>query len=252
MTRTLCFYLFAVFTVSVIQAQTERNDISNTLTQKEKADGWILLYDGTSPDGWRGLAREDIPSGWDFSGGVIRTVLEEAQASGSGGDLITVGQYSDFELAFEWKLLTVGGNSGIKYFVDESMSGTSKSGLGLEYQILDDENHAWMLDGRMKPNDFHTLGALYEFFPPLAENKVMEPLGSWNTGRIVSKGSNVEHWLNGQLVLEYERGGPLFLEKKSESKFRDREHFGLVDRGHILLQDHGGEIQFRNLKLREL
>ena len=234
-----------------IHAQTEPHASPNSLSAEEKSVGWTLLYDGTSSAGWRGLAREDVPAGWDFSGGVIRTLVEDAPETGSRGDLITKGLYSDFDLVFEWKLLTQGGNSGVKYFVDEAMSGTGTGGLGLEYQILDDKNHPWMLEGRMSPNDYHTLGALYEFFPP-SEKKQMEPLGRWNISRIVSKGTHVEHWLNGTKILEYERGGARFLQMKAKSKFRDLERFGLVEKGHILLQDHGGEIQFRNLKIREL
>jgi hypothetical protein len=217
----------------------------NTLNEQEKARGWLLLFDGKSTENWRSLNSATVPdSGWVVRNGEL---LVE---SGGSGDIITKEKYSDFEFSFDWKMDTPGGNSGVKYFVLEELSGTSKSGLGLEYQILDDTNHAWMLEGQMQPNDFHTVGALYELYPPT--DKKVFPLGVYNTSRIVSKGTHVEHWLNGVKVVEYERGSADFREKVGASKFKDIKNFGEAPQGHILLQDHGGGVSFRNIKIRKL
>ncbi len=148
-------------------------------------------------------------------------------------------------------MLTKGGNSGIKYFVKEEITTNGNYGYGLEYQILDDMNHPWMLEGKMQPNDYHTAGSLYEFFPA-TEAKKVKPLGEWNSSRIISRSYQVEHWLNGQKILEYERGGKDFVKMLKNSKFKEIENFGQQTHGHILLQDHGSQVSFRNIKIREL
>ncbi|HTF31467.1 MAG TPA: DUF1080 domain-containing protein, partial [Flavitalea sp.] len=166
-----------------------------------------------------------------------------------GGDIITTEEYSDFVLEWEWKLLTKGGNSGIKYFVKENLPGNEKYGPGLEYQILDDDNHPWMLEGKMQPGDFHTMASLYELYP--AENRSTRPLGEWNHSRISAQGRMVEHWLNNIKVLEYERGSVDFRKQVAKSKFAEYENFGEATEGHILLQDHGSKITFRNIRIKE-
>jgi hypothetical protein len=223
----------------------------NTLTAEEKDAGWELLFDGTIK-GWRAMSQENFPEqGWTIKDGAIVT-YETGEGVDPPGDIITQGQYGQFELKWEWKLITKGGNTGVKYFVDESLSRGGKSGLGLEYQLLDDKDHPWMLEGKMSPNDYHTLGALYEFFPPDGDQKQVYPLGEWNSSRIISKGKNVEHWLNGKRVLKYKRGGKPYLQKLKLSKFSRYKNFGMVEQGHILLQYHGSEVQFRNIKIRQL
>ena len=254
MKQSIIAVLFTLMLTINGNAQPLRGDgVHNTLTAKEEAAGWKLLFDGHSSTGWRGIKKDRFPKkGWVIESEEIRSHSANGAGSGNGGDIITVEQFGDFELYWEWEMLTVGGNSGVKYFVKESLTNRgSSSGLGLEYQILDDENHAWMLEGRMKPNDYHTLGALYEFFPPSADKKKVNPLGTWNSSRILSKGHHVEHWLNGEKILEYERGSKEFLEMLEKSKFKDIENFGQEERGHILLQDHPGQVYFRNIKIRE-
>jgi hypothetical protein len=216
------------------------------LTEQEVAEGWELLFDGVSPTGWCGIHSDMFPeTGWEMRDGAL-------VATGTGGgDIITVGQYGDFELRWEWRLDTKGGNSGLKYFVQEEGDDAQRHGIGLEYQILDDANHEWMLEGKMQPNDYHTLGALYELYAPSAE-KTPRPLGEWNSGRIVSRKGQVQHWLNGALILEFEKGSEDFLERVAESKFKDIQWFGRNEKGHILLQDHGSVAHFRNLKIRDL
>ncbi len=225
---------------------------ANWLSTEEISAGWELLFDGYSSTGWRGIARDEFPTfGWEILSGELRTIALDGTESGNGGDVITTKDYADFELTWEWKMLTKGGNSGLKYYVKEELTSEGSYGFGLEYQILDDDNHPWMLEGKMNSNDFHTMGALYEFFAP-AESKVVNPLGQWNTSRIFSHKNQVEHWLNGRKILSYERGGREFKEHLKKSKFRDIENFGQEERGHILLQDHGSQVYFRNIKIREL
>lgn len=226
---------------------------TNSLSAEERAAGWDLLFDGYSTAGWRGIAKETFPKkGWEIGSGEIRTKSSDGAESANGGDIITLKEYGpDFELSWEWKMLTKGGNSGVKYFVKEELTTDGNYGFGLEYQILDDMNHPWMLEGKMQPNDYHTVGSLYEFFPASKDKKV-NPLGEWNRSRIVSNGSHVEHWLNGVKILEYERGGKKFNLMLKKSKFNDIENFGKEVKGHILLQDHGSQVNFRNIKIRPL
>ena len=226
---------------------------TNILSEEEKAAGWELLFDGYSSAGWRGIAKETFPKqGWEILDGELRSKLSDGAESANGGDVITLNEYGpDFELAWEWKMLTKRGNTGVKYFVKEGLTTNGNYGYGLEYQILDDMNHPWMLEGKMQPNDYHTAGSLYEFFPA-TDSKRVKPLGEWNISRIVSKESHVEHWLNGEKILEYERGGKEFNKMLKKSKFKDIENFGKEENGHILLQDHGSQVHFRNIRIRQL
>lgn len=225
---------------------------NNRLTKEEKENGWKLLFDGYSSEDWRGITKNHFPEqGWEIKNGQIRIVATDGAESGNGGDIITTNKYGDFELTWEWRMLTKGGNSGVKYYVKEELTDNGNYGYGLEYQILDDPNHPWMLEGKMKPNDYHTVGALYEFFPPSQDKKV-KPLGEWNSSRIIAKNNHVEHWLNGEKILDYQRGGKKFMKMLKKSKFKDVDDFGQAEKGHILLQDHGSKVHFRNIKIREL
>ena len=225
----------------------EESKKSDTIEQIETAaESWVYLFDGSSTEDWRGEHIDSFPdSGWYISS-------DELLNDGSGkGNLLSKEQYGNFILEWEWRLFDEGGNSGLKYFVKETFGESSDRVLGLEYQMLDDDRHEWMLAGKMKPNDFHTTGALYEFFPP-SENKKMVPLGDFNKSKIVSDGKHVEHWLNGIKVVEYERGGASFLEKKAQSKFKDYPEFGLHEKGHIMLQDHSSRVGFKNIRIKVL
>ena len=231
----ILFVLITVFTGSeFLYSQTKHN----ILTKKEKKDGWELLFDGTSPNHWRAVHKVDFPGkGWKIENGEM--------ISGKGGDIVTKRQYSDFEFVWEWKMDDLGGNSGVKYLVKER----NNTALGIEYQILDDENHPWMINGKMKPGDFHTMGAVYELYPVMVEKKV-NPVGQWNMGKIKVRGNHVEHWLNDVKLVEYDRGGEDFKDRIAKSKFKDAPGFGLHQEGHIMLQDHGSVVHFRNMKIK--
>ena len=205
------------------------------LSQEEIQQGWKLLFDGKTSNGWKGAQSETFPdSGWEIKDGVL-TVLADKR----GGDIVTVDQFNSFELSLEFKL-TPGVNSGIKYFVQP---GTS---LGLEYQILDDERHA---DANQGVGGNRTLASLYDLIP--AENKKPNPIGEWNQAYILVKGNHIEHWLNGIKVVKYDRGSQCFRALIQKSKYKDIENFGLHPKGHILLQDHGDMVSFRNIKIKE-
>ena len=223
----------------------------NALSAEEQKEGWQLLFDGESTDQWRGINQDTFPeTGWKIETGELIANGRGGAESGSGGDIITKKKYGHFTLKWEWKMATKGGNSGLKYYVHEGIGNHKAYGYGLEYQILDDRNHAWMLEGKMQPNDYHTVGSLYEIYPA-SPNKRPSPLGLWNESMIVSRDNQVEHWLNGKKILEYERGSEDFKARIAESKFKEIEGFGVWPEGHVLLQDHGSIVHFRNIKIKE-
>jgi len=229
------------------QVQERTGATTNVLAQAEKAAGWKLLFDGKTWNGWRGFRREKMPDeGWAIEDGAIKHVAGNGEQSKQGGDIITVGKYENFELQLEWRI-SPGGNSGIKYLVDEDMVKSGYSGLGFEMQVLDDERHP---DAKLGIAGNRTASALYDLIAP--KNKVLHAVGEWNQVRLIVNGNHVEHWLNGGKVLEYELGSPQLKSLIAESKYKTIPGFGEVRKGHILLQDHGHEVWFRNIKLREL
>ncbi len=233
------------FSDTLPRQSTEKGSLPNTLSQKEVQEGWKLLFNGTSLQGWRGAYLDSLPQkGWGVRDGVILVRESGGGESVGGGDIVTVEEYGSFELKLDFKL-TEGANSGIKYFVTEQEPKTAGLAKGLEYQLLDDAKHP---DAKLGINGNRTLASLYDLMP--ARKKVVRPIGEWNTARILVRGKHVEHWLNGVKVLEYERGGKEFLQHKAQSKFKDLAGFGEAERGHILLQDHGNTVYFRNVKIR--
>ena len=228
----------------------------NTLTAQEKAAGWRLLWDGTTTAGWRSARGEFFPDkSWAIKDGewsVVSTGNAEAQA---GGDIITRERFSNFELTADFKA-TPGCNSGIKIFVQPNLDPVTGAGdktatgsaIGLEYQILDDVLHP---DAKLGRDGNRKLGALYDLLPA-GPNKHPNPVGEWNHARIVSRGRHVEHWLNGEKILEYERGSQAFRAAVAQSKFAKIPGFGEWADGHILLQEHGSAVSFRDIKLRIL
>ncbi len=235
------------FSDTLPRQSTEKESLPNTLSQKELQEGWKLLFNGTSLQGWRGAYMDSLPAkGWVVRDGMLIVNESGGGESSFGGDIVTIDEYSNFELMVDFKL-TEGANSGIKYFVIEGLPRTPGSAKGLEYQVLDDAKHP---DAKLGINGNRTCASLYDLLP--ATNKRMNPIGAWNHARILVKGRHAEHWLNGVKVLDYERGGKDFLAHKAESKFKDIPGFGEYPKGHILLQDHGNQVFFRNIKIRVL
>ncbi|MDR2138960.1 MAG: DUF1080 domain-containing protein [Tannerella sp.] len=230
----------------------EVNRIPNTLSEQERADGWELLFDGKTSTGWRGACRDAFPErGWKIEDGQL-TVLK-AEGDERGGDIVTEGRYGTFELSLEFKL-TKGANSGIKYFTVESGK-PHCSAFGPEYQLLDDDGHSDAGQATSFPGS-RTLAGLYDLMAP--ERKRTNPIGEWNLAQIkVSADSRVEHWLNGFETLAYKRGSEAFRERVKGSKFADPSYhasgpFGEASEGLILLQDHGDEVAFRSIKIKNL
>lgn len=233
--------VFLISTVWALGSLDAAEPAPNSLTPEEQHAGWRLLWDGKTGDGWRSVRADAFPAkGWEIQDGVL--LVPESEGYGTSGDIVTQETFSDFELRVDFKL-TAGANSGIKYFVAKT-----GSSVGLEYQLLDDDVHPDAKQGR---NGNRTLGSVYDLYPP-STAKQTRPIGEWNTAMIVSRGGRVEHWLNGEKVAEFDRFSDAFRREVQESKYKDLPEFGEAKSGHILLQDHGDEVHFRNLKIRVL
>ena len=231
-TKKVIFLFFLLLLVNIGFSQ------QNTLTKKEKKQGWVLLFDGTTATGWMKADGKPFPEkGWQIANGAL-TVLE----NGKGGDIVTKDAYADFELSVDF-LLTKTANSGIKYFYTNYKIG---GGLGMEYQVMDD---AGALDNKLAN---HLCSSLYDIFSADSTKKKTNPLGQWNTAKIISKSHHVQHWLNGIKVLEFDRGSDTYLAAVAKSKYKTEPVFGMVEKGKILLQEHGHEVSFRNIKIRVL
>ncbi len=221
----------------------------NQLTSDEAKNGWKLLWDGETTDGWRGARLDDFPEkGWEIKDGILTVLSTGGEESTAGGDIVTTDVYGDFELKVDFKL-TEGANSGIKYYVNTDLNKGPGSSIGLEYQILDDERHP---DAKLGNHEgSRTVASLYDLIQADV-NKPINPIGEWNTAHIISKDNHVEHWLNGMKVLEYERGSEAYRKLVSESKYVKWPNFGEAPNGPILLQDHGDRVSFKNIKIKPI
>ena len=233
----------------------EINYLPNELSERQKKDGWQLLWDGRTTQGWRGARLEGFPTkGWGIENGELIVYSSGGGEARNGGDIVTTNDYSEFEVELDF-MITEGANSGIKYFVDPDLLKGEGSAIGLEFQILDDVRHP---DAKMGVGGNRTVGSLYDLIP--AENlseagqkakRFNEP-GQWNRARVVVRGNQVEHWLNNIKVVEFERGSQIFRALVQKSKYAEWPNFGEWESGPILLQDHGDRVHFRSIKIREL
>lgn len=225
------------------------NLIPNTLTESEKAQGWKLLFDGKTADQWTSYGGPEFPSKrWSYNDGTI--TISKSDGSETGNDIITKQLYGPaFEYQFQFKL-TEGANSGVKYFVDKKFNSDGKSGIGLEFQVLDDAKHP---DAKMGKNGNRTIGSLYDMIASEKPTNAIKKIGEWNQGRIVvHPDGTVQHFLNNYKVVEYVRGSQAFKDLVAESKYKKFEGFGLSEKGYLLLQDHGDNVSFRSLKVKVL
>lgn len=220
--------------------------LSNKLTDREKSEGWRLLFDGETSSGWMNARTKKFPdNGWEIKNGEL-IINPESKKPGGGGDIVTVDKFSDFELVVDFKY-TKGANSGIKYFIDTESEGGKYASIGCEYQILDDRNHP---DAKAGIGGNRTLAGLYDLIAP--KSKRDNGADQWNRAMIVVKGNKVQHWLNDNLTVGYERGTPEWKALVEKSKFKGMQNFGMVKEGRILLQDHGNIVSFKNIKIREI
>ena len=230
--------------------------LKNELTPHEKAEGWELLWDGKSTKGWHGARLDEFPSeGWKIEDGILTVMANDGKESANGGDIVTQEKYSNFILEVDFKL-TKGSNSGIKYFVDTDLNKGPGSSIGCEYQLLDDENHP---DAKLGVNGNRTLASLYDlipanalFYAPNESTSKRVNADGWNRAKIVSQNGHVEHYLNGIKVVQYERGTQMWRALVAYSKYKDWPDFGELPEGNILLQDHGCEVSFKNIKIKVL
>lgn len=224
-------------------------DVINKLTPEEEKDGWTLLWDGKTTEGWRGAKLDKFPAkGWeiDEKNHTLKVVKSQGGESSNGGDIVTTKKYKNFHLKVDFKI-TPGANSGIKYFVDPDLNKGEGSAIGCEFQILDDEKHP---DAKLGKDGNRKLGSLYDLIPAPA-NKPYKP-GQWNTAEIIVKGNEIEHKLNGSKLFKYNRGDEAWRDTVAGSKYKNWPNFGELEEGNILLQDHGDEVSFKNIKIKEL
>ena len=239
--KKIVYLLAAMFLLSLSGAASfGQNNLDNKLTDKEVKDGWKLLWDGKTNTGWRGYKTPAFPAtGWEMKDGILSVIPGKAETP-SGGDIITINAYKNFELTVDF-MYTPGANSGIKYFID------GKTNVGCEYQVLDDKLHP---DAKAGISGNRTLAGLYDLITP-KPRKDNGP-DKWNTAKIVVNGNHVEHWLNGQMTVSYERGDATWKALVATSKFKNVPGFGEAAEGHILLQDHGNKVSYKNIKIREI
>lgn len=240
--KTVLIILTLAITVFVWAQET-----ANTLTENEKNEGWELLWDGKTTEGWRGARLDHFPTkGWSIDNGILKVHKSGGGESAHGGDIVTTRPYKNFILKVDFKI-TEGANSGIKYFVDTNMNQGPGSSIGCEFQILDDDKHP---DAKKGVRGNRTLGSLYDLMAAPEDKPFRE--GIFNTAMIVVNGNHVQHWLNGVKIIEYWRNNHMWKSLVNFSKYKDWPDFGNAEEGLILLQDHGDEVGFRNIKIKEL
>ena len=243
----ICTEDVASYASPEVLATPQVNAIDNTLSPREKAEGWQLLWDGKTSEGWRGARLNIFPEkGWTIKDGVLTVEKGNGGESTNGGDIVTTKKYRNFMLSVDFQI-TQGANSGIKYFVDPGMNKGAGSAIGCEFQILDDLRHP---DAKLGVKGNRKLGSLYDLIPA-PEQKPFD-INRFNTALVIVRGKHVEHWLNGVKLLEYDRDSQQWNALVAYSKYRDWPNFGNAAEGHILLQDHGDEVRFKNIKIKEL
>lgn len=240
-------------------AEHNHHTAPNTLSAAEKAEGWTLLFDGRTLTGWRAFTGTGIPADkWKVEDGVIHALPGVHLAGDRKSDIITEKKFTDYDFSWEWKLAPRA-NSGIKYLVTESRPSTP----GPEYQMVDERppgsapapkaGEAKAGTGKAGGGNrgLTSTGSFYEILPPAAD-KPIKPAGEWNVSRVVVRGKNIEHWLNGKNILTFNLDSPEVKAGLAKSKFKDEPGFGDKIAGHLMLTHHGDEAWFRNVKIREL
>lgn len=217
--------------IQKVEPKTKLGGPANQLTDQEKKEGWKLLFDGKSTKGWRNYKKDSVNPGWQVVDGTL------TRADRGAGDIITDDEFDAFELSLEYRIAP-GGNSGIMYHVAETENTPWMTGP--EVQVLDNE----------KGHDPQRAGWLYQLYKPTVD--ATRPAGEWNQIRIVITPEKCEHYMNGVKYVEYVKGSDDWNERVAKSKFGKMPNFGKPTKGHIALQDHGNEVSYRNIKIRDL
>jgi hypothetical protein len=243
----LIFFMVASCNKPAPQTETAAASEPNTLTDEEKTAGWELLFDGKTLDGWKRYGADSIGPLWRVKDGII-VCSGEGLGEGTkdiGGSLMTTRQFGNFELTVDWKIVA-GGNSGILYHVNEKTEFSTDYATGPEYQVLDDAG--W----KGEPlRDAQKAGSNYDMYAAPATKK-LNPVGEWNTARIVYNNGHVEHYLNGEKTVEFDEDSDDYKERYKKSKWVEFPGWNTFKKGSISLQDHGANVYFRNIKIKQL
>ena len=236
--------ILAIAALAGLAACTPR---PNSLTPKEKAQGWKLLFDGKTLDGWRDYNGTAITGPWHVKDGAI---YAEGKGSDSDGYIVTEEEFADFDLKWEWKI-SRGGNSGMLYHVVENPAFAVPYVTGPEYQLIDDENYAEVNDGYVL-EDWQRCAVDYAMYVPDFDKRILHPAGEWNESEIIFDNGHVTYLLNGRITVEFDAWTPDWYARKNSGKWENAPEYGLARKGHICLQDHGYPASFRNVKIRPL
>ena len=234
--------LLTLIIIGLLISATTTAQQANTLTPKEKKQGWQLLFDGQTLNGWKGYNSDKMFSCWSVQNGEL--VCQGKGGSVTAGDIITTADFDNFELDLDWSI-SKDGNSGIFYHVLEGPQYHAAYETAPEYQLIDDAGWPDKLE------EWQKTGADYAM-TPAAEGKKLMPVGEWNHSRIIYNKGHVEHWLNGMKVVEFQAYSPEWNQKKEQGKWKDYPGYASSQKGHIGLQNHGSGVKFRNIKVRKL
>jgi hypothetical protein len=212
--------------------------VMNKLSKEDVRNGWVLLFDGKTTNGWHTYKKTTVDPGWLIKDGILSRTADTAVAA---GDLLTNKKYRDFDFALDWRI-SEGGNSGIIYRLTEDNDYPWQSGP--EMQILDDARHS---DGKLQ---ITSAGSAFAIYP--APRGIVHKAGEWNAAEIIVRGNHVEHWLNGKKLFSYELGSPDWKARVAASKFKSMPNYGKAPEGFIALQDHGDKVEFRNIRIKVL